>query len=279
MKRKMPAVFARNHRHYLEEASAISPAKPVAFRSATHWASAENSIKEYSTVPIYFAVIGEGPYVAYAAELLAVHLDPRVGDPDTENFLRFSLPSTIDEGLWESYETSVKSLYLIKRCRPLSDPFSMTKLIKVSDDKPIAPNYGYSYSIVYQRGTEPGESRSYLGEVENPGDYWEGATRQVFVTTYERNGAARAACIRHFGYDCAVCGFNFGSTYGELGERFIHVHHKTPLSRTSESYRVDPVSDLIPLCANCHEIVHKEDPPVTVERLRSLLRSMNRSGT
>jgi len=39
---------------------------------------------------------------------------------------------------------------------------------------------------------------------------------------------ARKRCLEHYGTKCTVCGFNFEAVYGELGKRFIHVHHLTP---------------------------------------------------
>jgi len=267
-----PAVFARNHGNYLEEAAQLSPTQLVTFRSATHWTAAATALEVHNTIPVYFAVVGEGPHVAFMADLVAVHLNPYSMDPDTERFLRFSLPSTVKEGLWESYQSSVRSLYMVKRCRKLDSTFPMTELIKVSNDEPIAPNYGYSYSVVYERGHEPDVITLLPGEVENPGQYWEGATRQVSVTTYERSSAAREACLRHYGRDCRICGFNFGSRYGELGEGFIHVHHLVPLSDLDEAYVVDPIKDLIPLCPNCHAMIHIESPSLDVEIVRAMLR-------
>ena len=273
MKDVRPAVFARNHEHYLAEAAEIGPTEPVTFRSATHWAGAAAALEDHNTIPVYFAVVGEGPLVRFTAELVAIRLNPQALDPDTEKFLGFSLHSTIEEGLWESYESSVNTLYMVRRCRRLDPPFPMTELVKVSNDEPIAPNYGYSYSVVYQRGAEPDVIELLPGEVPNPDQYWEGATRQVTVTTYERKRSAREACLRHYGYDCAICGFNFAATYGQLGEGVIHVHHLIPLSDVDGSYRVDPIRDLIPLCPNCHEMVHQEHPPIDPEVIRALLRS------
>ena len=271
MKDIRPAVFARNYGKYLEEASKLGPTQLVTFRSATRWTRAANALANHNTIPVYFAVVGEGPYVTFVADLVAIHLNPAPYEPDTKKFLGFSLPSTAQEGLWESYESSVSTLYMVKQCRKLDSAFSITRLVKVSNDEPIAPNYGYSYSVVYQRGNEPDMIKLLPGEVENPDRYWEGATRQVSVTTYERSSAARKACLRQHGYDCWICGFNFGSTYGSLGEGFIHVHHLVPLSDIDEAYKIDPINDLIPLCPNCHAMVHKECPPLEVEIVKGML--------
>jgi len=101
----------------------------------------------------------------------------------------------------------------------------------------------------------------------------EGALRRVVSSEYERNPAARLACIEHYGASCVVCGFSFESTYGEFGRGFIHVHHLTPVSAIGKEYRVDPIADLRPVCPNCHAMLHRQDPPFTIEELRDLMSS------
>ena len=51
---------------------------------------------------------------------------------------------------------------------------------------------------------------------------------------------------------------NFFETYGELGKGFIHIHHKTPLSQIKNEYKVDFKEDLIPVCPNCHAMLHRK---------------------
>lgn len=53
----------------------------------------------------------------------------------------------------------------------------------------------------------------------------EGTSYQLTQTVYERNRYARTLCLQYYGYSCAVCGFNFEETYGDIGNEFIHVHH------------------------------------------------------
>lgn len=105
-------------------------------------------------------------------------------------------------------------------------------------------------------------------EVESPQDYIEGASKTISVNTYERNTDARSKCIAHYGYNCSACGFNFSEIYGQIGEKYIHVHHVVPLSEIRQEYIIDPVKDLIPLCANCHAIIHRTKPPLAVEQLK-----------
>ena len=97
--------------------------------------------------------------------------------------------------------------------------------------------------------------------------------RQTTVTTnkYERSRANRMACIGIHGVTCGICGFNFESQYGEIGLGFIEVHHIVPVSLMGGSYRISPTTDLIPLCSNCHSMVHRKNPPFSPSELRGLM--------
>jgi 5-methylcytosine-specific restriction protein A len=99
----------------------------------------------------------------------------------------------------------------------------------------------------------------------------EGALTHVAVNRYERRPANRAAAIAAHGAICKACGFDFTWFYGPIGEGFIEVHHRTPVSQMGGGYVIDPVKDLVPLCSNCHQMVHREDPPITAETLRETL--------
>ncbi len=109
-----------------------------------------------------------------------------------------------------------------------------------------------------------------LGEEQAPGEIpeWEhreGAVRTVFMNRYERDSKARAAALAHHGHVCAACGLDPATVYGpEIGQRVIHVHHLIPLSKIQQEYVIDPVKDLIPLCPNCHNAIHKHDPVPTL---------------
>jgi 5-methylcytosine-specific restriction enzyme A len=101
--------------------------------------------------------------------------------------------------------------------------------------------------------------------------YLEGAANQVLQTRYERNPQARAECLKHYGFSCSVCDFNFEKHYGKLGKSFIHVHHLEPIAMIGKEYKINPVEDLRPVCPNCHAMLHKRTPQLTIEELKELL--------
>lgn len=102
-----------------------------------------------------------------------------------------------------------------------------------------------------------------------PGTYPEEAVSHVEVNRYERSPEGRRICLAFHGTSCAACGFSFEVTYGGIGKDFIQVHHVVPVSQLGSGYRLDPVSDLVPLCANCHAMAHHGvGTPRTVAELR-----------
>lgn len=102
-------------------------------------------------------------------------------------------------------------------------------------------------------------------------DAWEGGKQTVTVNRYERNANARAKCIEKHGSTCAICGFDFGKVYGADFHGFIHVHHKTPLAEVDARYMVDPINDLIPVCPNCHAVIHYGQETRSVENVNQLI--------
>lgn len=109
-------------------------------------------------------------------------------------------------------------------------------------------------------------------EIQNPETVYEGAKKVITVNSYERNREARNMCIAVHGCKCAVCGMNFEDVYGELGRGFIHVHHVVPISSIGKEYELKPAKDLIPVCPNCHAMLHRKDPPYTINELTDKLK-------
>ena len=94
--------------------------------------------------------------------------------------------------------------------------------------------------------------------IEFSSEIFEGIKKQVSVNKYERSSIARAKCIEAHGSICKICSFSFEEKYGELGKEFIHVHHITPIHSIGKSYKIDYVNDLIPVCPNCHAMLHRQ---------------------
>ena len=79
-------------------------------------------------------------------------------------------------------------------------------------------------------------------------------------------------CIEYYGAICDICGFDFGYTYGEAYEECIEIHniHGVEEEVTEDTH---PTQDLIPVCCNCHKVIHSQNPPISVERMRKIVKA------
>ena len=104
----------------------------------------------------------------------------------------------------------------------------------------------------------------------------EGQKKQIFTTLYERNPKLRKQAVQIHGTTCMACGFNFKDVYGERGTNYIEVHHVQPLSQINEESEIDPSTDLVVLCANCHRMIHrKKNEILSLEDLKTLIDENN----
>lgn len=144
-------------------------------------------------------------------------------------------------------------------------------------------------------GEQQKEVEKFVGVADNPeppvphndADYaadTEGLEHQYNLTKKERNPELRRKCIEHYkrlwgGHiHCICCGFDFGKAYGKIGEDYIEIHHLTPHSTFEGEHTVDPINDLIPLCSNCHSMIHKGVPGrgtcMTLQELKDIYKGI-----
>lgn len=74
---------------------------------------------------------------------------------------------------------------------------------------------------------------------------------------------------------CEVCGFDFETTYGDLGKDYIELHHVKPVSVYEENGEISNLEEarlnLVPLCSNCHKILHRNN--ISVEKLKEVFQN------
>lgn len=150
------------------------------------------------------------------------------------------------------------------------DPFTFAGLgraVEVFDQTPVKIVWNFHAGDGLCPPTQTPEEV----DEEEVGTVPEGAKRTIQVNVYERDPNARRKCIAKWGLKCSVCSFDFVESYGELGEGFIHVHHLKPLGEIGEQYELNPVTDLRPVCPNCHAMLHRRKPALGIEELSLLL--------
>lgn len=105
----------------------------------------------------------------------------------------------------------------------------------------------------------------------------EGNKVVYFGTKYERDLKNRKAAVDIHGFTCKACGFNFESFYGEHAKNYIQIHHITPLSELDGPTHINPETDLIPVCANCHVTIHrKKDHTLSIDELKELIKKQSK---
>lgn len=174
-----------------------------------------------------------------------------------------SLPATIRN----SHEVYIQAAASFKRVSPFRRSFSPAVLEYVESVlRTTLPRPSYARREFLDQRVEP------LPDETDPSPpLLEGARYQITVNAFERDPRARQRCIARYGNGCAVCGFSFGAVYGPIADGFIHVHHLRPLSEIGHEYEIDPIEDLRPVCPNCHAVLHRKVPALSIEELRTIL--------
>lgn len=73
---------------------------------------------------------------------------------------------------------------------------------------------------------------------------------------------------------CEACGFNFVEKYGEIGVGFAECHHIKPVSELKIGEKTK-LSDLSIVCANCHRILHRQKPWLSLLELKNLIKKIS----
>jgi 5-methylcytosine-specific restriction protein A len=112
---------------------------------------------------------------------------------------------------------------------------------------------------------------------ERPDDeeFPEGRILTRLHTRKERNRTATERKKREVLHEtgklaCEACDFDFATLYGGLGSGFAECHHTIPLSALT-AHHPTRLTDLAILCANCHRMIHRSRPMLSVPGLRALI--------
>ena len=109
----------------------------------------------------------------------------------------------------------------------------------------------------------------------------EGSLLDKKVKKTQRSLKLREFAISKFtkkdGIQCIACGFDFKKNYGSIGEGYIEIHHIKPIfsfaDNDFEKTLADAVKNLVPLCANCHRMVHRQNKnQLTIKQLKKILK-------
>lgn len=89
--------------------------------------------------------------------------------------------------------------------------------------------------------------------------------------TFRRRNTALIEAKKYISdYSCEVCGMNFEEVYGDIGRKYIIAHHKNPIGNRDVASKTT-MDDIALVCSNCHAMLHRTNPPLSVEELRTRL--------
>ena len=158
-----------------------------------------------------------------------------------------------------------------------------TALLRLEDSQ-AGPGRHKCANCAYDRGYRDGqtsqlgasaletESITHGSELDDYIPDEEGRKRVRQHIEYERSPKNRAKAIEIHGTICTACGFDFNAVYGaHFAQSYIEIHHVESIT-TLGGKPVDPRTDLVPLCSNCHSMVHRQRGKIlSVTELRDLL--------
>jgi len=75
---------------------------------------------------------------------------------------------------------------------------------------------------------------------------------------------------------CEACQFDFDRAYGSRGKGFIECHHTLPVSQLDPGHKTK-LDDLALVCSNCHRMIHREAPWLSMAKLKELVKKFRPS--
>jgi hypothetical protein len=110
------------------------------------------------------------------------------------------------------------------------------------------------------------------------------AEHQIYIRSRRLREAAVEYYSRNGKIVCQACTFDFETLYGELGKGFIEIHHAKPIFAYEgddiEKVIYEALANVIPLCSNCHRMVHRRrDHVMPVDELAKIIQSTRKTSS
>ena len=162
----------------------------------------------------------------------------------------------------ESKKTLSKKAFKRKDGKAKRKPITLSKI-----DKIVSSSDGTIKSVANKLGVEASTARSVAKEARRA--VFPPHGRAIRAFPFPKNKKEKV--LDETGtLECEVCGFDFKSTYGELGDGFAECHHTKPISELMPGEKTK-ITDLSIVCANCHRMIHRSKPWLRIEELKQLM--------
>jgi hypothetical protein len=261
----------------------INSTGPFSIMFATYdkgegWALAgfyDNAIFDAHEAPFRSEVL-----LARAGQLKSLNKEKSLGGKYKDASVSRIVQLLRDEAQHYRWRVSRKNVHVHPTQYPLSIPKSLTRRFGAYFTRPTELTKGEWDSLISFASDftdkKPQDDYSDGGDTEFP----EGRECEVKHKARERNRklvvqAKARFKSKHGKLFCEACNFNFKTVYGNVGDGFIEAHHTIPVSELEPGAKTR-VSDLALVCSNCHRILHRRRPWLTIPALRKLLERTKR---
>lgn len=144
------------------------------------------------------------------------------------------------------------------------DPCVLPRTFKPG--KAMAGFSAFGFRTVHLTGVSEKRSSAVLDIQSQEGDRFLAEIQRL-----RRSAKIVAEAKAYYGPTCQACDFEFEAFYGARGKDYVECHHVNPLSGRDGVGAVTKIRDLAMLCANCHRMVHRSTPCLTVEELKKMI--------
>lgn len=263
------SIFSRNHEELLEEAVSRNKSKPdeiTTFYSNIRWQKAKDILDNNGKCIIYFSPIGRNE-ILYSANLVNIILDLSLKRKEVIKAIK-KCPDGENEVIRYIKRNEVKIFYLINQCKRI-DSIPMDGFRKLSNSKILSRNYKYAGPVYIKQDKKRlirlNQKAKYDEQMQireaNLKEAKEGEIYRKEINFRKRNMSLILQKKNFSDYRCEHCNMKFDEVYGDIGREFIIAHHRRPIASKKEHSKIT-LDDISLVCANCHAMLHRKDPPL-----------------
>lgn len=280
----IPNVFEKVLRDTCDK-QAINPDKIIYLQpySSEFWISIKKAFdNDPNPIRVFFSTTKNQGEVSYTALLINISDKTTLTEIQINEIEKY-LPNEEEGGVYGlDKERPMKNLLHIKKMKQIKVNLPLPTFTKYQSAESLsdAKFIRYQYArinpqkeewVKSQIGTPSVTKEDYVAE---EGKRYEIESKMLKT---KRNRRIVAEAKDRYEAICEACGDNLQIKYDEYGKNYIQFHHREPLSSYPEG-KLNSYKDLAPLCPNCHVIIHRTKPIMSVKDFREKVILPNQKG-
>jgi len=168
-----------------------------------------------------------------------------------------------------------KAIRKILKSKPLANDVLEQEYIGYCSSLGFHPNSNGSFGVI-RKFWEFEFDNDFQSNINQYLEFPEGKIVERIHKSRERNYQVVELAKRKFKeihgtLFCEICEFDFEKKYGDTGTDYIEGHHTIAVSDMPPDYKTKP-EEIAMLCSNCHRMVHKKRPWLSINDLKKLLK-------